>query len=74
MQKQLEDAKNTNNNMEAKLRAHQRRLESCQARYNGKLAEEYQGLLQDNEDITGKLEAYEDLERAGSHIRHTKQR
>ena len=73
MQKQLEDAKNTNNNMEAKLRAKQRRLESCQARY-GKLAEEYQGLLQDDEDITGKLEAYEELERAGSHIRHTKQR
>jgi hypothetical protein len=64
---------NTNNNMEAKLKAKQRRLASCQARY-GKLAEEYQCLLQDNEDITGKLEAYEDLERAGSHIRHTKQR
>ena len=73
MQKQLEDAKNTNNNMEAKLRAKQRRLESCEARY-GKLTEEYQGVLQDNEDITRKLEAYEDLERAGSHIRRTNQR
>jgi hypothetical protein len=59
--------------MAAKLLAKQRRLESCQARYD-KLADEYQGLLQDNEDITGKLEAYEDLERAGSHIRHTEQR
>jgi hypothetical protein len=59
--------------MAAKLLAKQRRLESCQSSYD-KLAEQYEGLLQDNEDITGKLEAYEDLERAGSHIRHDEQR
>ncbi len=46
--------------MEAKLLAKQRGMESCQLRYD-KLAEQYEGLLQDNEDITGKLEADEDL-------------
>jgi hypothetical protein len=46
VQKQLEDAKNTNNNMEAKLRAKQRRLESCEARY-GKLAEEINDVYED---------------------------
>ncbi len=72
MKKNLEDTKNANDIMERKYLAKRRSLEACEAKFK-KLAERYSQLLTDNEELVAKLNAYEDLERDGSDIRHIDQ-
>ncbi len=72
MKKQLEETKNANDIMEAKYLAKRRSLEASEGKLK-KFERQYSQLLVENEEVLAKLNAYEDLERDGSDIRHIDQ-
>ena len=72
MKKHLEETKNANDIMEAKYLAKRRSLEASKGKFK-KLEQQYSQLLVENEEVLAKLDAYKDLERDGSDIRHIDQ-